>query len=381
MFRAERRRGRPLARGAGGDALRTTSHHGAPPEVMVPVAWDRRRPDPRAGVEARAARRSSSARRPTTPRPACDPPGDGQPAPRRVRDDRLDDRRQPPDRGHLVRRRRPAAARDARQPGRGRARERPARAVAGRAVAAQGAAPLPGLPRPAHRPRQPERCSPSRSTRGSRTPAPAGRRSVLFLDLDDFKVVNDTLGHAAGDRLLVAVADRIRSCVRSDDVAARLGGDEFAILLERRRATSSRAHGGRRTGSSRRSQVSFPIQGQEIIDRRRASASPSARDPIEHADELLRNADVAMYTAKAAGKSRVAVFEPTMHAAIVARHALSRRADAEHRPRRAGRLLPADHRARDRPDRRRRGARPLAPPDPRPHRPRRLHPRSPRRTG
>ncbi len=143
---------------------------------------------------------------------------------------------------------------------------------------------------------------------------------VLFLDLDDFKIVNDTLGHAAGDRLLAAVADRIRGCVRSDDLAARLGGDEFAVLLtdevelERALAVAKRMIDAL--------QVSFPIQGQEISIGGSIGIAV-ARGVGEHADELLRNADVAMYTAKAAGKRRAAVFEPTMHAAIVARHALS----------------------------------------------------------
>jgi diguanylate cyclase (GGDEF)-like protein len=143
---------------------------------------------------------------------------------------------------------------------------------------------------------------------------------VLFLDLDDFKIVNDTLGHAAGDRLLAAVADRIRGCVRSDDLAARLGGDEFAVLLtdevelERALAVAKRMIDAL--------QVSFPIQGQEISIGGSIGIAV-ARGMGEHADELLRNADVAMYTAKAAGKRRAAVFEPTMHAAIVARHALS----------------------------------------------------------
>jgi diguanylate cyclase (GGDEF)-like protein len=143
---------------------------------------------------------------------------------------------------------------------------------------------------------------------------------VLFLDLDDFKVVNDTLGHAAGDRLLAAAADRIRSCVRADDVAARLGGDEFAVLIEDK-ADLSRAIGvANRIIEALR--LPFPIESQEMS----VTASigiAAAKSDMTAADELLRNADVAMYIAKANGKGRSAVFEATMHAAIVARHALS----------------------------------------------------------
>ena len=143
---------------------------------------------------------------------------------------------------------------------------------------------------------------------------------VLFLDLDDFKEVNDTLGHGAGDNLLRAVAERIKGSIRLEDLAARLGGDEFAILLlddpglERSMAVAQRIIDSL--------QVPFPIEGQEIsVGGSIGIATGSRHD--DNADVLLRNADVAMYTAKAAGKRRAAVFEPTMHAAIVARHSLS----------------------------------------------------------
>jgi diguanylate cyclase (GGDEF)-like protein len=143
---------------------------------------------------------------------------------------------------------------------------------------------------------------------------------VLFLDLDDFKVVNDTLGHAAGDRLLADVAARLRTVLRSDDVAARLGGDEFAVLLDDDLGLSESEAVGHRIIESMR--AAFTIDGQETT----VGASigiAAARLGTEQADELLRNADVAMYTAKSSGKNRVSVFEPTMHAAIVERHALS----------------------------------------------------------
>lgn len=143
---------------------------------------------------------------------------------------------------------------------------------------------------------------------------------VLFLDLDDFKIVNDTLGHAAGDRLLVDVADRLRGVLRADDLAARLGGDEFAILLEDGPDLERSVPIANRIIDTLR--VTFLIQGQEM----QVGASigiAAARADTEQADEVLRNADVAMYTAKASGKNRVAVFEPTMHASLVERHELS----------------------------------------------------------
>ena len=149
---------------------------------------------------------------------------------------------------------------------------------------------------------------------------PTSRPVVLFIDLDDFKVVNDTLGHGAGDNLLIAVADRVRGSVRSTDIAARLGGDEFAILLE---DTVDLAHS---VGLCRRIlealQAPLQIDGQEMAISASIGVATSRRDG-ERPDELLRNADVAMYTAKADGKNRFAVFEPTMHAALVERHALA----------------------------------------------------------
>jgi diguanylate cyclase (GGDEF)-like protein len=143
---------------------------------------------------------------------------------------------------------------------------------------------------------------------------------VLFLDLDNFKDVNDTLGHAAGDQLLTAVAERVRSCIRPHDLAARLGGDEFAILLHDDPQLAGALSVATRI--IRSMGVTFPIEGQDL----KISASigiAASQGGVERADDLLRNADVAMYTAKQGGKNRFSVFEPTMHAAIVARHALS----------------------------------------------------------
>ena len=143
---------------------------------------------------------------------------------------------------------------------------------------------------------------------------------VLFLDLDDFKIVNDTLGHAAGDKLLVEVADRLRRDLRSDDVAARLGGDEFAVLLDDSPDLEVAMAVAERIVDSLR--IAFLISDTEV-EIGGSIGIAAARVGREKADELLRNADVAMYQAKSSGKRRVAIFEPTMHAEIVARQALS----------------------------------------------------------
>jgi diguanylate cyclase (GGDEF)-like protein len=146
-----------------------------------------------------------------------------------------------------------------------------------------------------------------------------GMPVLLFLDLDDFKIVNDTLGHAVGDRLLIDVADRLRDVLRPGDVAARLGGDEFAVLLDDGPELQQAVSVADRIIEALR--APFLMQGQEITVG--ASIGVAAARTGSEAHELLRNADVAMYKAKGSGKNRVSVFEPTMHAAIVARHALS----------------------------------------------------------
>src|SRR5581483_1506772 len=143
--------------------------------------------------------------------------------------------------------------------------------------------------------------------------------TVLFVDLDDFKTINDTLGHSAGDELLVAVAERVRACVRPGDLAARLGGDEFGILLDNGAAGAAERIAARLVEAM---QSPFVLQGREMPVHASigiASASSGARN----ADELLSNADVAMYSAKASGKRRYATFEPQMHARVRRRHELA----------------------------------------------------------
>jgi diguanylate cyclase (GGDEF)-like protein/PAS domain S-box-containing protein len=143
--------------------------------------------------------------------------------------------------------------------------------------------------------------------------------AVLFVDLDDFKTVNDSLGHSEGDQLLIAVADRLRSGVRAGDTIARMGGDEFAILIEDPVEGETPVDVGRRLLGQL--EAPFVHGGKELFVRASIGiATTRSRD--YSADEVLRNADVAMYTAKSNGKSRLEVFEPGMHTAALTRLAL-----------------------------------------------------------
>jgi diguanylate cyclase (GGDEF)-like protein len=141
------------------------------------------------------------------------------------------------------------------------------------------------------------------------------RLAVLFLDLDNFKTVNDSLGHAAGDRLLVAVAGRIESSIGHADIGARFGGDEFAVLLRDAVDDFAVTAAAGRILESLRSP--FSIGGHEVFIS--ASIGIAVPEQGENVDELLRNADVAMYMAKDGGKGRYAVFAPEMHEAAVER--------------------------------------------------------------
>jgi len=146
------------------------------------------------------------------------------------------------------------------------------------------------------------------------------RPVILLCDLDDFKTVNDTLGHAVGDELLVMVGERIRACIRDEDLAARLGGDEFAILIDDEPALHRAAALAERLVASLGG--TFPVHGHEVTVGVSVGIA-SSRGAEQSADELLGNADVAMYTAKGNGRRQFAVFDPTTHAAIIARHELS----------------------------------------------------------
>ena len=140
--------------------------------------------------------------------------------------------------------------------------------------------------------------------------------SVLFIDLDRFKAVNDSLGHRAGDELLGHVAGRIRHCLRPADVGARLGGDEFAVLLDDTTADEAVPVAQRLIESIRRP---FPIAGRDVfIGASIGIATHCDAAPADPGD-LLGNADVAMYKAKKEGPGKVVVFAPQMHAEALTR--------------------------------------------------------------
>ena len=139
--------------------------------------------------------------------------------------------------------------------------------------------------------------------------------AILFIDLDDFKTVNDSLGHAAGDQVLTIMAERVRACIRPGDTAARLGGDEFAILLEDIKGEAEAASVAERLLHALL--VPFTVRNKELTVS--ASIGIALNGVGDTAEDLLRNADVAMYTAKEAGRGDHAVFEAGMHVAVIDR--------------------------------------------------------------
>jgi diguanylate cyclase (GGDEF)-like protein/PAS domain S-box-containing protein len=142
--------------------------------------------------------------------------------------------------------------------------------------------------------------------------------AVVFIDLDDFKTVNDSLGHAAGDEVLQEVARRLRIAVRPTDTVARFGGDEFAVLLESVNDSAQAADAAARILHAL--EIPYEIDGKQVFPR--ASVGICLVDREEgapEAAELLRNADVAMYMAKRDSKGSYRVFEPAMHERVVER--------------------------------------------------------------
>jgi diguanylate cyclase (GGDEF)-like protein len=129
--------------------------------------------------------------------------------------------------------------------------------------------------------------------------------AVAFLDIDGFKAINDSLGHAAGDELLVTIARRLRESVRTSDTPARLGGDEFAVLLEDVADEAEVAIPAQHILKS----ITAPVELEGKPVRVRGSVGIAIHQDGQGAAELLRNADVAMYGAKTEGKGRYKVFD------------------------------------------------------------------------
>ena len=141
--------------------------------------------------------------------------------------------------------------------------------------------------------------------------------AVVFLDLDDFKTINDSLGHAAGDEVLTEVAKRLATSVRASDTAARFGGDEFALLLEDIDDVQQAADTAERVLES----LAMPLRvaHKELSLRCSIGISVVEEDTPAGAEELIRDADAAMYRAKRDGKGSYRMFEPEMHEGVLAR--------------------------------------------------------------
>jgi diguanylate cyclase (GGDEF)-like protein len=145
----------------------------------------------------------------------------------------------------------------------------------------------------------------------TRTERRGEQLAVLFLDLDRFKVVNDSLGHSVGDQLLVGVSQRLAACLRPEDTIARLGGDEFAILLED--VKDDRAPTSVADRLTTELQQPFKVEGREVIITVSIGIAMSTAKRMTPED-ILRDADLAMYHAKGKGKARYEVFDKSMNA-------------------------------------------------------------------
>ena len=145
-----------------------------------------------------------------------------------------------------------------------------------------------------------------------------GDLGVLFVDLDGFKTVNDTLGHDAGDRLLKEVSDRLQECVRTSDTVARMGGDEFAVLLEQ----AGDAKAAQLVASRILAALQLPIELEGGVQTRAGCSigiATTRPGDVPSAESLLRDADLAMYRAKAQGKGRAEQFEEGLREAALRR--------------------------------------------------------------
>ena len=140
--------------------------------------------------------------------------------------------------------------------------------------------------------------------------------ALLFLDLDRFKVINDSLGHLLGDELLTAIAERLKACLRPMDTIARLGGDEFTILVEELKDISDSIRLAERIQAELAKP--FTLDGQEVFTTVSIGIALSAAGDLRPED-LLRDADIAMYRAKSQGSARYEIFNTSMHAWAVAR--------------------------------------------------------------
>ncbi len=140
--------------------------------------------------------------------------------------------------------------------------------------------------------------------------------AVLFVDLDRFKVINDSMGHGVGDLLLIEVGQRIKSCIRPGDTVARLGGDEFAVLLEDISSADDAEEITRRVEQALAEP--FHIQGHEIITSQSIGVALKS-ERYEWPEQILRDADIAMYQAKSNGRARHEFFDTKMHANIIDR--------------------------------------------------------------
>ena len=148
-----------------------------------------------------------------------------------------------------------------------------------------------------------------------------GRIAVLFCDLDDFKSINDSLGHGAGDQLLKQVGGRLTTTLRLEDSIARLGGDEFAILLEDVPDPRAAEATAKRILKALTMPVRLPQLERDVVTRASIGIALST-GPDDTAEDLLRDADAAMYAAKNGGRNRYRVFEPDMHERALERFAL-----------------------------------------------------------